>query len=284
MGADVLEGKVLALYFSAHWCPPCRGFTPKLADSYRKSLQAKGLEVVFVSSDKDEASFQEYFREQPWLALDYADRKRKEQLSSTFGVRGIPSLVILDVDGSTITTEGRGAISCDPEGLEFPWHPKPVPDLKNGPHTLEEVPTIIALCETSEAAARTAAVDAMTPIARRFLDAQKASGEDDPEFGFMVASEAGGIAARLRDLMRLPALPPSKHKRPLEEQDSQGGWGCDAMAGAVEPRPPKLMLIDLPRGGAFYEGPEGEVTAESVEKLLADYAAGTLEKKQLKSE
>mmetsp|Transcript_119915 Transcript_119915/g.274753 ORF Transcript_119915/g.274753 Transcript_119915/m.274753 type:complete len:81 (-) Transcript_119915:67-309(-) len=29
-----LDGKTIGLYFSAHWCPPCRGFTPKLTESY----------------------------------------------------------------------------------------------------------------------------------------------------------------------------------------------------------------------------------------------------------
>merc|ERR1712196_19537 len=87
--AVALEGKkAVALYFSAHWCPPCRGFTPQLAEWYKKDLSAKGLEVIFVSSDRDEASFKEYFAEQPWLALDFAERSTKEKLSGAFGVSG----------------------------------------------------------------------------------------------------------------------------------------------------------------------------------------------------
>ena len=41
--ADCLNGKaVILIYFSAHWCPPCRAFTPMLKDFYevRRPLQS----------------------------------------------------------------------------------------------------------------------------------------------------------------------------------------------------------------------------------------------------
>ena len=57
-------GKVVGLYFSAHWCPPCRGFTPTLASWYKKSkeLEArKCLEMVFVSSDRDQVMLYHHY-------------------------------------------------------------------------------------------------------------------------------------------------------------------------------------------------------------------------------
>ena len=74
------EGKTVGIYFSAHWCPPCRGFTPKLAEFYKKYHTEKNFEIVFVSSDKNEGEFQEYYKEMPWLALPYSDRDRKVSL------------------------------------------------------------------------------------------------------------------------------------------------------------------------------------------------------------
>ena len=44
---------MVGLYFSAHWCPPCRGFTPRLAKEYeRMKGEGKKIEIVFISSDK----------------------------------------------------------------------------------------------------------------------------------------------------------------------------------------------------------------------------------------
>ena len=142
--ATALKGKaVVALYFSAHWraarrrktrtrhrrrdsslapprhrCPPCRGFTPVLADKYKALVgDGKAFEVVFVSSDKDEASFDEYYAEQPWLALPFGSRDVKAALSKKYKVSGIPSLVLLDGDGAIITKDGRRAVSAHTPSL-----------------------------------------------------------------------------------------------------------------------------------------------------------------------
>ncbi|CAF1306990.1 unnamed protein product [Adineta ricciae] len=69
------QGKAIGLYFSAHWCPPCRGFTPILVDFYNKYGSEKNLEIIFISSDNDEESFNEYYQEMPWLTLDFKERE-----------------------------------------------------------------------------------------------------------------------------------------------------------------------------------------------------------------
>ena len=52
------------------------------------------VEVVFLSADHDERSFQQYFKTMPWLAVDFDDDTR-EMLMSQIKVTGIPRLVVL---------------------------------------------------------------------------------------------------------------------------------------------------------------------------------------------
>lgn len=71
---------VVGLYFSAHWCPPCRAFTPKLADWYKKLTEraiGDKFQIVFLSSDRDDKSYKEYFAEMPWHAVPYNNREVK---------------------------------------------------------------------------------------------------------------------------------------------------------------------------------------------------------------
>ena len=37
------DKKIIGYYFSAHWCPPCRNFTPILSDFYNVSAPVKVL-------------------------------------------------------------------------------------------------------------------------------------------------------------------------------------------------------------------------------------------------
>lgn len=105
-----LRGKIVAIYFSGHWCPPCRHFTPVLAEAYGE-LSPKGFEVVFVSSDRDEESFAEYLDEMPWLAVPFSDVAARRRIKELFNVRGIPHLVVLDGStGEVLTAEGVGIV------------------------------------------------------------------------------------------------------------------------------------------------------------------------------
>ncbi|CAF0917287.1 unnamed protein product [Didymodactylos carnosus] len=124
--AEKSSGKVVGIYFSAHWCPPCRGFTPILAEFYKKHSSDKKLEIIFVSSDRDEKSFQSYYGEQPWLALPYSERDKKQELAQKYQVQGIPTLILLDGDsGDIICEDARSKLEFeDKEGENFPWKNK----------------------------------------------------------------------------------------------------------------------------------------------------------------
>ena len=60
-------------------CPPCRQFTPIFGEIYKElKSRGKNFEVVFASSDRDEASFAEYHGEQPWLAMPIRQSRSEE--------------------------------------------------------------------------------------------------------------------------------------------------------------------------------------------------------------
>jgi thiol-disulfide isomerase/thioredoxin len=100
---DALGGKeFVLLYASAHWCPPCRQFTPMLANWY-KTVKNQ-VEIVFLSADHDENGFKSYFATHPWMAVDYDDDTR-EQLMAQIKVSGIPRLVVINAETGKIVED-----------------------------------------------------------------------------------------------------------------------------------------------------------------------------------
>jgi len=93
--SSIKVSNALLIYY-IYCSPPCRQFTPKLAEFYKSHAQAKNFEIVFLSSDRDEAAFKEYYGEMPWLALPFEKADLKAALSKKYKVQGIPTLVIVD--------------------------------------------------------------------------------------------------------------------------------------------------------------------------------------------
>ncbi|CAL9066965.1 unnamed protein product [Musa banksii] len=106
-----LVGATILLYFSACWCGRYREFAAGLIEEYQKiKSMDSSFEMVFISSDRDQDSFEEFFSGMPWLALPFGDERRK-YFSRTFRVRGIPSLVAIGPTGRTLTKDARNLLT-----------------------------------------------------------------------------------------------------------------------------------------------------------------------------
>ncbi len=100
--SHIASSQYVLVYFSAHWCPPCRAFTPKLVEFYNAN-KSPNLDLIFVSSDESEAKQTEYMNEtsMPWSAVQFSEIKGSP-LQPLCGP-GIPCLVLLDAEGKVVS-------------------------------------------------------------------------------------------------------------------------------------------------------------------------------------
>ena len=116
-GSELEAKKYVALYYSAHWCGPCRKFTPMLVDYYNRVAAAHPeFEIIFISADRSRFGWETYLREtkMPWLAVDY------DQLAGLGGVRdlgggSIPSLLVLDSASRIVASSYDGQKYLGPQ-------------------------------------------------------------------------------------------------------------------------------------------------------------------------
>uniref|UniRef100_A0A8C1UWH0 Nucleoredoxin n=1 Tax=Cyprinus carpio TaxID=7962 RepID=A0A8C1UWH0_CYPCA len=175
--SSALEGSYVGVYFSAHWCPPCR------------------------------KACTHYFSEMPWLAVPYTDEARRSRLNRLYGIQGIPTLILLDTEGHMITRQGRVEILNDPDCRLFPWHPRPVLELsESNAVQLHEGPCLVLFVDAEEEGELEPAKELIQPIAEKIMAKYKAKEEETPLL-FFVAGE-DDMSDSLRDYTNLPEAAP----------------------------------------------------------------------------
>jgi nucleoredoxin len=120
--AKRIENKVVGLYFSAQWCPPCRAFSPVLSSFLQRNSDR--FVVIYVSMDKNLEKMKENVAGKGWLCIPFDDDVRKH-LASTLNVSSIPSLIVLDKNGrpyeKVVSRAGRTAILRNGETCMDEW-------------------------------------------------------------------------------------------------------------------------------------------------------------------
>ncbi len=98
---SALSGKVVLVDFWATNCRPCLEELPKLREIYAE-FHPRGLEIVGISFDEDEAALAEFQERQrlPWTIV-----RNDKQTSERFHVELIPCLVLVDATGKVVVTD-----------------------------------------------------------------------------------------------------------------------------------------------------------------------------------
>jgi len=240
IGKDELKDKHLMLYFSAHWCPPCRRFTPVLSEAYTK-LKAErpdDFELAFVSSDRDQSGFDEYWAEMTFCALPFDDRAAKNGLAKRFKVQGIPKLIILGP-----VPEGGGDRPLLNDNLrpvmeggdfsDFPFLKKPYGDLDaSGGEDINDKKCLVVFHENGDDDEQQEVVDVVKAVAEERNDGDDVS--------YYWCTNPKGLGERVRAAIKTTDI------------------GDD----------PLVVLLDIPDQGGFYVSKESDFSKESLMKFL----------------
>merc|ERR1712232_1184051 len=108
----------------AHWCPPCKQFTPILAKVHastrmdRQPIPGKqyssppqSLHVIFVSGDRSESDMKAYMAEShgKWSYVTFGS-PGVEALNRHFNVQGIPSVHVCTPAGVSVVPNAREGV------------------------------------------------------------------------------------------------------------------------------------------------------------------------------
>ncbi|MBN2164856.1 MAG: AhpC/TSA family protein [Marinilabiliaceae bacterium] len=102
---DSYKGRVVLIDFWASWCNPCRMENPNVVKMYNR-FSANGFEILGVSVDRNEEQWKSAIEQDKltWIQM----RDLNGDVSKTYGIKSIPSTILLDKDGKIVAKNLRG--------------------------------------------------------------------------------------------------------------------------------------------------------------------------------
>jgi len=107
---SAFKGKYVFVDFWASWCGPCRAENPNVLKAYNE-FKDKNFTVIGISLDDKGENWNKAIKEDgmPWTQL--SDLKGwKNEVSTYYGITGIPSNLLIDPQGKIIAKDLRGEL------------------------------------------------------------------------------------------------------------------------------------------------------------------------------
>ncbi|MEE8183986.1 MAG: TlpA disulfide reductase family protein [Acidobacteriota bacterium] len=93
------DGKVIVMNFWATWCPPCLAEIPQF-NELAEQFKDRGVQIVGMSLDNSPEVVRAFERKVP---LNYPSLMSRPELVQWFGgLAGVPTTLILDLDGEVV--------------------------------------------------------------------------------------------------------------------------------------------------------------------------------------